>query len=138
MQPRTQIGPLTPTCGSSTNPMDRLSSGSSAFPVFLSQTTRRPEGQSPASSMTIFLAFGLSDCGVSIQIPPARWQKRAEAHRSSASVSFRAGPLISLAWSMIGFSAGCFGAVKLDFYVCSIAKRFVLRLPTTAKSAVLL
>lgn len=77
--------------------MDCSRLGSIASLVFLFQTTRRPEGQSPASSIAIFLASRRPDCGMRSQIPPALWQNRAEAHKCSASVNFNAGPSIFLA-----------------------------------------
>src|SRR5205814_1808406 len=40
--PRTQSGPLQPSAGSSTTPMEGGRVGSISFPVFLSLTTSRP------------------------------------------------------------------------------------------------
>ena len=98
MPPRAQTGPLTPIAGSSISPMDLGKFGSIVFPAFLSVMTRRPEGQSRVSSMATCLFFGSSDFGTRFQMPSARWQKRAEAHKFSVSSSFNVGPSISLGW----------------------------------------
>ena len=103
MPPFTHSGPLIFLHESSTRLTDGSNFGSIGFPVFLSQATSLPEGQSPASSMAVCFALGSAESSVSVQVSPALWQKRAMAHRSSQSVRFSPGPSVFSARSSYGF-----------------------------------
>lgn len=101
MPPRTHIGPCRPSWGYSTIPMDGSNTGSIAFFVVLSHTTRRPDGQFPASSMTVLFASRSFDRMVRSQIPPALSQNRADAQKMRASINCRSGPSISSEFSYV-------------------------------------
>src|SRR5580692_5747258 len=62
--PRTHSGPLHPSAGSSTTPIDCLSSGSISSPVFLSWRTSLPEGQCIDSRIASFFTSGSSDSSI--------------------------------------------------------------------------
>lgn len=95
--PFTQSGPLTFFWGSSTRLIEGLCGGSMDLPVFLSTATSLPAGQSHASFIAVFLAFGSDDLFVSSHVPPSLSQKRATAQRSSASSRSTPGPDIFFA-----------------------------------------
>jgi len=100
--PRTHSGPLHPSAGSSTTPIDGGRACSISLLVRLSCKTNRPDGQCMASRIVRSRAFGLSVCSINDQIFPSGSQKRAKAHRLSTSLNSIVGPSKRSAWSLNG------------------------------------
>lgn len=121
--PRNQIGPLQASAGSSISPIEGADSGSSAVPVFLSHTTRRPDGQ--------FWTCRMNIARTSESAVPATWlhtwpfgsQNRANAHKLSTSSSAREGPSNTFARSR---HAARSATVKVDLCVGAVAERLLV------------
>src|SRR2546422_8774593 len=119
--PGTHSGPLQPSAGSSTTPIDGGSFCSISWPVFLSYATSRPDGHWFASRMTSFLASGSSVSSISPQIFPLESQNRAKAQRSSASLRVTVGPSKTSAQRMLGRRVAVSVPSNLIF-VCVLAQ----------------
>ena len=96
--PRSQIGPLHSSSGSSTRPIEIGNLDSTGSPVARSHATNRPDGYSPTCRRKSERTCGSSAFHTCVQTFPFGSQKRPNAQRFSTSVNSNTGPSISLAW----------------------------------------